>query len=132
MTSIPNVHWKVEMLVTQLCLTLCNPIDCSLPDSSIHGIFQARILEWVASSFSRGSSRSRDQTQVSHIAGRCFTTWATREAQCLWSTHNCQSSCQEVQTASHHLCELQLYEGDTVIMSMVRELRLEILSNLPQ
>ena len=47
--------------------------------SSIHGIFQARVLEWVATSFSRGSSRSRDQTQVSCIVGRCFTIWASRE-----------------------------------------------------
>ena len=57
---------------------LCDPMDCSLPGSSVHGIFQARILEWVAISFSR-SSRPRDQTQVSHIAGRRFTVWATRE-----------------------------------------------------
>jgi len=55
------------------------PIDCSLPGSSIHGIFQARILEWVAISFSRGSSQSRDWTWVSRIAGRHFTVWATRE-----------------------------------------------------
>ena len=54
-------------------------MDCSLP-GSIHEIFQARILECVAISFSRGSSRPRDQTWVSHIAGRCFTVWATREA----------------------------------------------------
>ena len=51
-------------------------MDCSLQGSSIHGIFQARILEWVAISFSRGSSQPRDQTQVSHIAGRRFTIWA--------------------------------------------------------
>ena len=55
-------------------------MDCSLPASSIHGIFLARVLEWVAISFSRGSSWPRDQTQVSHIVGRCFTVWATREA----------------------------------------------------
>ena len=54
-------------------------MDCSLPGSSIHGIFQTRILEWVAISFSRGSSWPRDWTQVSRIAGRLFTTWATRE-----------------------------------------------------
>ena len=54
-------------------------MDCSLPSSSIHGILQARILEWVAISFSRGSSRPRDWTQVSCIIGRCFTVWATRE-----------------------------------------------------
>ena len=74
--------WKVksESEVTQSCPTLCNPVDCSPPGSSIHGIFQARILEWVAISFSRGSSRPRDRTEVSRIAGRCFNLWATREA----------------------------------------------------
>ena len=56
----------------QSCPTLCNPVDCSLPGSSIHGILQARILERVAISFSRGSSRPRDRTQVSHIGGRRF------------------------------------------------------------
>ena len=66
--------------VAQSCLTLCDPMDCSLPGSSIHGIFQARVLEWVAISYSRGSSWPRDWTQVSRIAGRYFTIWATREA----------------------------------------------------
>ena len=65
--------------VTQSCLTLCNPIDCSLPGSSVHGIFQARVMEWVAISFFRGSSQPRDRTQVSHIADRHFTVWATKE-----------------------------------------------------
>ena len=51
---------------------LCNPVDCSLPGSSAHGILQARILEWVAISFSRGSSQPRDRTRVSHIGGRRF------------------------------------------------------------
>ena len=58
--------------VAQSCPTLCDPVDCSPPGSSIHGILQARILEWVAISFSRGSFRPRDQTQVSCIAGRGF------------------------------------------------------------
>ena len=58
---------------------LCNPMDCSLPGSSVHAIFQARVLEWVAISFSRGSSWPSDLTWVSCIAGRCFTIWATRE-----------------------------------------------------
>ena len=53
---------------------------CSLPGSSVHGIFQARVLEWVATSFSKESSQPRDPTQVSHIAGRRFTAWAIREA----------------------------------------------------
>ena len=59
-------------LVTKSCPTLCNPIDCSPPGSSVHGISQARTLEWVAISFSRWSSRPRDRTQVSHIVGRHF------------------------------------------------------------
>ena len=66
---------KSENEVAQSCLTLCNPVNCSLPGSSILGILQARILEWVAISFSRGSSRPRDQTQISCIAGRLFTLW---------------------------------------------------------
>ena len=57
----------------QLYLTLCDPIDSRLPDSSVHGIFQARILECIAISFSRVSSQPRDQTPVSYTAGRFFT-----------------------------------------------------------
>ena len=64
--------FQSESEVTQSCLTLCDPTDSSLRDSSIHGIFQARVLEWVAISFCRGSARLRDQTWVSHIVGRCF------------------------------------------------------------
>ena len=65
--------WKWSRSV---CLTLCNPVDCSLPGSSVHGIFQARVLEWIANSFTRGSSRPRDQTQVSRIVDRHFTVWS--------------------------------------------------------
>ena len=78
MTSHTHTHThthtrvKVKMLVAQLCLTLCNPMDCSPPGSSILGILQAKILEWVAMTFSRGSSQHRDRTWVSHIAGRFF------------------------------------------------------------
>ena len=70
----------VKVLVIQSCPALCDPMDCSLLGSSIHGILQARILEWVAIPFSRGSFRPRDWTQVSCITGRFFTIWATREA----------------------------------------------------
>ena len=66
--------------VTQLCPILCDPMDCSPPGSSVHGIFQAWILEWVFVSLSRGSSWPRDRTWVSRIVGRRFTVWATREA----------------------------------------------------
>ena len=57
----------------QSCPTLCDPMDCSPPGSSVHGILQARIVDWVTISFSRGSSQPRDQTQVSCTAGRHFT-----------------------------------------------------------
>ena len=79
------LHWKWrEREVTQLCPTVFNPIDYSLPCSSIHGIFQATVLEWVAISFSRGSSRPRDWTWVSCIVGRRFTISATREILLRW------------------------------------------------
>ena len=65
-----------QFLATQ---TLCDPVDCSLRGFSAQGIFQARTLEWVAISFPRESSQPRDQTQVSHIAGRLLTIWVTRE-----------------------------------------------------
>ena len=74
----PPVRSEVKLF--SCVMTLCNPMDCSLPGSSIHGIFQARVLEWVAISFSRGSSRPRDRTQVSHIEGRHFTHWANQES----------------------------------------------------
>ena len=62
-----------ESEVAQSCPTLCNPVDCSPPGSSVHRIFQERVLEWVAISFSRESSQPRDRTWVSHIAGTPFT-----------------------------------------------------------
>ena len=65
----------------QLCLSLLDPMDCSLPGSSVHGISQARILAWFAVPFSGGSSQPRDRTQVSCTAGRLSTVWAAREAQ---------------------------------------------------
>ena len=55
---------KMKVKVTRLCSTLCNPMDCSLPGSSVHGILQARTLDWVVVPFSRGSSQPRGQTQV--------------------------------------------------------------------
>ena len=72
---------KVKVLVAQSCLTLCDLVGCNLPGSSVHGILQARIPEWVAIPFSRGSSWPRDRTQVSCTAGKFFTFWATSEAQ---------------------------------------------------
>ena len=72
--------WKGKSEVAQSCPTLRDPVDCSPPGSSVYGIFQARILEWIAISFSGGCSWPRKWIQVSCIAGRFFTDWATREA----------------------------------------------------
>ena len=73
-----NCIWK-KVKVAQSCLTLCNPIYCSLPDSSVRGILQARRLEWVPMPFSRGYFWPRDRTQVLCIADRFFTIWVTRK-----------------------------------------------------
>ena len=67
--------------VAQSCSTLCHPMDCRPPGSSVRGFFQARMPEWIAISFSRGCSWPRDWTQVSSLAGRLFTICVTREAQ---------------------------------------------------
>ena len=96
-------------------------MDCSPPGSSVHGIFQVRILEWVAYPFSRGSSWPRDRTQVSHIAGRFFTIWATREAHVpnyriqfylkSWYTVLCVKSCspkRNVQVLTPKACGCDL------------------------
>ena len=87
--------YESEGEVAQSCLTLCNPMDCSLPGSSVHGIFQTRILEWVAISFFRRSSQPRDQTQVSCIAGRFLYHWAT-----LWHLSNAWKKLQMNQLIS--------------------------------
>ena len=71
-----EVKWSE---IAQSCPTLCDLMDYSLPGSSVHGILQAIVLEWIAIPFSRGSSWPGDWTQVSHIVDRRFTIWATRE-----------------------------------------------------
>ena len=80
-TALEDNQYKKKWKCYSLrCVQLCNPMDHSLPGSSIHGILWARILEWVAISFSRGPSLTRDWAWVSHTTGRFFTIWATREA----------------------------------------------------
>ena len=71
-TNYPQTCEKSETIVTELCPTLCSPMDCNLPDSSVHEILQARILKWVALPFSRRSFQPRDGTQVSHNADTFF------------------------------------------------------------
>ena len=69
----------VKVLITQSCLILCDPMDCSPSGSSVHGILWARILEWVTIPFSREYSQPRDWTQIYCIAGGFFTIWAIRD-----------------------------------------------------
>ena len=71
-----SLEWA---LITQACPTLCDPLDCNPPGSSVHGILQARILKWVAFPFSRGSSQPRYWIWVSCVTGRFFYHWDTRE-----------------------------------------------------
>ena len=92
------VYWKADItlltkvqygfsstcIVTQSCPSLCDPMYWIPPDSSVHGILQARILEWVAMPFSRGFCLSRDQIQVSCIMGRYFPAWATSSHVRMW------------------------------------------------
>ena len=78
-TNQYHIHMKVKVKLLSRVRLLSDPMGCSLPGSSVHGIFQARVLEWVAIAFSRRSSRPRNRTRVSHIGGRCFNLWATRE-----------------------------------------------------
>ena len=91
----------VLCLVTQSCPTLCNLMDWSPSGSSVHGILQARMLEWVAMPSSRGFSHPRDWTQVSCVAGRFFTFWATREAH--------DKARQHVKKQRHHFTSKGLY-----------------------
>ena len=78
--SIPWLHQYSLCFVSQSCLTLCDPMDCSLPGSSVHGTFQARILECVAVCFPRRSFQARDRTLTSCIGRWIPYHWATREA----------------------------------------------------
>ena len=75
MAKASKKHSVSRSVVCESCISM----DSSPPGSSVHGLLQARILEWVAISYSKGSSWTRDWTRVSHIAGRFFTIWATRE-----------------------------------------------------
>ena len=85
LTSRTYIWYDEEDEVAQSCPTLCDPVDCNLLGFCVHGILQARILEWIATSFSRGSSRPRDRTRVSRVGGRRFNLWAIREALGTWT-----------------------------------------------
>ena len=93
-------------------------MDCSLPGSSVHGIFQTIELEWIAISFSRGSSQPRDRTRVSHIVDRCLTIWATREVLLIVEVipnlqiHCFRSVCKSVWKSEHFFCRDYILNSD--------------------
>ena len=120
-STMTRIHWRLLIIpenrnnitseVAQLRLTLCDPMDYSLPSSSVHGIFQAIVLEGTAISFSRGSSWPRDQTQVSRIVDRRFTIWTTREAQYQFNNRN---SSHHLFNIDHVLCDECLIRHDFI------------------
>ena len=120
-----NSQWKSK---SHSRVQLCDPMDYSLPGSSVHGILQARVLEWAAISFPRGSSRSRDRTQVSCIAGRFFTTWASREAwkwdqTLIWSPDFC--SCHQwVTRTSSDVKASKVYNCSSILLYVLAYLKM--------
>ena len=109
----PPIFLKLKVLVPLSCLTLWDPMDYSRPGSSGHGILQARILECVAISFSRGTSQPRDRTWVACIVGRRFTVWATREPlrvlECVAISFSRGSSGPRDQTQIFHIAGRRFY-----------------------
>ena len=102
-------------LVTKSCPTLCDPRDCSLPGHSVHGILQARILEWAAMPSSRGSSQSMDRTQVSCITGKLFTGWTSRETLFVYADLNSNLEvllCKDMPKGKNHkIQDIELGQG---------------------
>ena len=111
--------------VSQSCLTLCNPMDCSPPGSSVHGISQARVLEWAAMPTSRGSSRPRDRTCVS-----CSGRWILHSSR-LWELHSQCAFCQDISPPDIHFLPLETCGIEYVFMSMWASLAAQLVKNLP-
>ena len=113
--ALPNMDRRKKVLVTQLCLTLCDPMNWSLPGSSDLGISQATTLEWVATPFSWGSSRPRDQTCISCIGRWILYCWATREPSPHLSRYYFQNASLQTQNVpstcnKKHLCFILVVE----------------------
>ena len=122
-TSAGSLKKKSEVKSLSRVPLFLTPMDCSAPGSCIHGIFQARVLEWVAISYSRISSWPRYQIRVSHIAGRCFTIWATKRKTStsallttpkpltVWITTNCENSSRDGNTRPRDLPPEKSFSG---------------------
>ena len=121
-SNIPEPAMKVKVLVTQSCLTLCDPMDCSPSGSSVHGILQARILEGIAISFSRVSSWPRDRTWISRIAGRFFAIWAIRGSPKVYIAQLCLTLCDPMNcdlpgSSVHGILQARILEWTAVSSS---------------
>ena len=115
-TQLHSSHTLSKVKVKSLSHVwlFATPWTVAYQASSVHWILQARLLEWVTISFSRGSSRPRDQTQVSHMGGRCFNLWATREAQ-FHSSHTLSKECSKFSNpefSSTWAVNLQIFKLD--------------------
>ena len=113
----------VCMLVAQSCLTLCDPMNCSPPGFSVHGIHQAIILEWIAIPFSRGTSQPRNRTLVSCVAGRFFTVGATGKSFCaeyIMRSIRLDESQAGIKIANRNMSNL-IYADDTTQMAESEE-----------
>ena len=112
-SGYPGLHPKdrPHCSVTQSCPTLYNPIECSPPDSSVNGISQARILEWVAISFSWGSSQPRNWTHISCIVRWILYHWATWEAPNLKASKDSPKSCLTLSISWTVACQAPLSTG---------------------
>ena len=105
---ISYIYLHVKSLSS--CPTVCNPMDCSPPGFSVRGILQARILEWIAICFSRRSSQPRDQTQVSCIAGRFFTYWATWVSELVKVAQSCLTLWDTMHYTVHGILQARILE----------------------
>ena len=106
--------------------SFATPWTVAPPVSSVHGISQARILEWIAISFSRGSSRPGDRTQVSHITGRCFTIWTTRKSQ---NRHRNIETCKNsIKRWSKHYPEMMI-SGKKCLSKNTRNIENQLLNS---
>ena len=119
-TLLPNFS-KGSVVV---CWLLCDPMDRSPPGSSVHGILQVRILEWIAIPFSRGSSWPRDWTQVSCIAGGSFTVWDTREAPSKGIILYQRSPCFIAKQARFWFTKVGLFSLETTVKTLIEHLKL--------
>ena len=106
-------------------------MDCSPPDSSVHGILQARILEWGAIPFSRGSSRPRNWSQISCMAGRFFAIWATRQAKFILKMSNMAIQKHRQNLESLPLCPLLLLPASFLRLSQGADISLSSVSSAP-